>query len=278
MAHQRFERTSLAALNTLARLRSDSATPLPETRPLVEDRSASEWFDPAAVAMSRHYSRSEQRWEFRFFGASAVRTRSTEAYSEQGPRRRSGGMLLAPDDSAIRRSKLRSRYAMAGIVAVALAATMGLALPSGSGDRPGSVEITLPPPVAAPAPRRAMLAAVDRKPVTRKEESRPAIAGDARPAVQQASLSYSLDMEPVSSLPLDERAAIRAAIVKAFGSNDVQSWSDRGVEGVVVVGPAEQLAGRECRDVAILARGGGPDSETANSRKCVTSTGALVNP
>ena len=83
---------------------------------------------------------------------------------------------------------------------------------------------------------------------------------------------------PASTGPLTDRRAVRDALARAFRSGETESWADNGVDGFVVVGAAEAVGGKTCRDIAVLARDGGFEGTTASGRKCLTSAGALVNP
>lgn len=85
--------------------------------------------------------------------------------------------------------------------------------------------------------------------------------------------TVSVPAEDTSGVPQTEKAALD----RAFATNEAWPWQNGATRGLVVVGPGEIVAGRLCRDVAIMTRADGIPDRTINSRKCQEPGGAIVD-
>lgn len=117
--------------------------------------------------------------------------------------------------------------------------------------------------------------------------SLPASNASPRPAPQQAVAAQPPQLAAIVTAPAAVAAAPeaepsatprteRAALGRAFATNESWPWQGKATRGMVVVGPGEIVDGRLCRDVAIMTRGEGIPDRTANSRKCQEPGGAIV--
>lgn len=87
----------------------------------------------------------------------------------------------------------------------------------------------------------------------------PASRAIAAPAKESAGLGGgSWEKNPI----------ISAAIDRAFLSGNLQNWQVGSTEGVVVVGDAMEVNGRQCRSGSILARKAGEEARTQAFERC----------
>lgn len=229
-----------------------------------------------------HYACVERRCDFRLLGAHFSWSKSVSTWS--------GGDRPAPGAREATPRRWRSRrlgYAIGGIAggALAAAAVSAAFLTPAAPRASASLLVPLPPPIelrpAEPAKRPA---APEKKVAEAKGPEALEPGGEAESGRIAPKLAAVMVPEPpiafapASAGPLTDRSAVRDALARAFRSGETESWSDNGVDGFVVVGAAEAVGGRTCRDIAVLARDGSFEGNTASGRKCLTSAGALVNP
>ena len=119
---------------------------------------------------------------------------------------------------------------------------------------------------AIPAPR------VKAEPVTRAPAFRAAIPQSrdvalAAPAPKATTVPVKASAS-LGSGSWDKNPTISAAIDRAFTSGDLQNWQVGSTEGVVVVGDAIEMNGRQCRSGSILARKVGEEARTQAFERC----------
>ncbi|MBB5686147.1 hypothetical protein [Sphingobium boeckii] len=218
---------------------------------------------PADTAIEYRYTRIEERWEIvlRPDGspASALVARREDSTTSNEHWR-----YLAQR----RLPQVRKRRRLAiGLIAAATAslATATFAWTTSPG-RVGSRGL-LVVPLEQPAP------------ATHKRASASRIAKPAKASVAMAVTPASDTLAPAPAgafaLPIDMRAAVQAALVRAFSSGETESWSEGALEGFAVVGPVDSDAGGNCRNTVVLARGDGAN-RTFSHRRCLMVDGRLV--
>jgi hypothetical protein len=259
LSNRELDRVLPGALTLLGRLRS----PAPA--------------DDGLERRDGHYACIERRCELRLFGAYFSWSKSVSTWSSAG--------RIARDALARRARGRRLGYAIGGIAGAGLAAAAVSAAfftpasPKGA----SSLLVPLPPPIALSASIPLMPAEPEKEGAKPKAAK---VAKDAEPAPKRNAPKLATLTVPEASFapphaatgPLADRAAVRDALARAFRSGETESWSDNGVDGFVVVGAAETVGGKSCRDIAVLARDGSFEGNTASGRKCLTRAGVLVNP
>lgn len=95
----------------------------------------------------------------------------------------------------------------------------------------------------------------------------------------RAAIPQARDVAPVASAPAkasvslgsgswEKNPTISAAIDRAFASGDLQNWQVGSTEGVIVVGDAIEMNGKQCRSGSILARKVGEEARTQAFERC----------
>jgi len=244
-----------------------------------------------AGPVSYSYSRVEERWEIRLqpdgsARASVVVRREQHVSTDQ--RWRFVARRELPG-AALRRTRRRIVAAGAALVALAAgawgvwtawprtaAASHIVTLPV-----PAAQTVATPPPLLGPPPPAARDAAPSpppRTPATQTVEHVPVLLPppvkpeQARPAAPETAPRPAAP----DNRPLDARAAVRAALSRAFASGEAEAWSENGLSGFVVVGPVELADGTSCRNTVILARGGDNGDQTVSHRRCQAADGSIA--
>lgn len=118
-------------------------------------------------------------------------------------------------------------------------------------------------------------------PAARAPASNGAAKAPAAPPAATAVAAIAPAAPAVAALPQPDQSGVpasqSAALARAFATNESWPWQGETSRGMVVVGPGEIVAGRLCRDVAIMTRGDGIPDRTANSRKCQEPGGVIVD-
>jgi hypothetical protein len=96
-------------------------------------------------------------------------------------------------------------------------------------------------------------------------QSRDAVAPAAPPKAITAPVKASASLGAGS---WERNPIISAAIDRAFVSGDLQNWQVGSTEGVVVVGDAIEMNGKQCRSGSILARKIGEEARTQAFERC----------
>ena len=227
-----------------------------------------------------NYSRVEERWEVELRPDGSARA-SVVILREQQIGQDHRWRFIARRElplAAARRSRLGLTAACVAMLAAATALWAAWTRPI-----PPS-PVTLALPVASPTPRPVIiappspdsLAKVSAPETAPMRSPVPLIFPLERPKPTSPASQTAGPVLAVQNGPVDARPAVRDAIARAFASGEAEAWSDDGLTGFVVVGPAEAAASGVCRNTVILVRGGVDGDRTISRRRCQAAGGALV--